>query len=291
MSFLEGVLVQVLILAIVTQGVFVITGLTGLFSLGQASFVAAGAYTAGVLALRLQWPFFSCLLGGILAAVLISIIIGLPSLRLRNVYFSLATIAFCYGLESILNVSTDLFGGAIGLIGVPTVTRWWHALVALISVYLLIRFFRLSRYGRACVSIRTDEVAAQSYGINTMLNKQIAFSLSAAVAGLAGGLLVFYIGYISPDMFGVPISSEYLIIVFFGGLYSQGAVLIGTVFLTLLMELLRTANELRVVIYSTIILGIIIFQPTGLYGIFDRLRRKFFTPSQTGPGIKEGTKQ
>lgn len=291
MSFLEGVIVQVLILAIVTQGIFVITGLTGLFSLGQASFVAAGAYTAGILALRLQWPFFNCLLGGILAAVLISIIIGIPSLRLRNVYFSLATIAFCYGLESILNVSTDLFGGAIGLIGIPTVTRWWHALTALIIVYIIIRFFKLSRYGRACVSIRTDEVAAQSYGINAMFTKQIAFSLSAAAAGLAGGLLVFYIGYISPDMFGVPISSEYLIIVFFGGLYSQGAVLIGTTLLTLLMELLRTTNELRMVIYSAVILGIIIFQPTGLYGIYDRLRRKLTSPGPTKSRLKEGVRQ
>ncbi len=291
MSFIEGVFVQVLILAIVTQGIFVITGLTGLFSLGQASFVAAGAYTAGVLALRLQWPFFYCLLGGVLAAVLISIIIGIPSLRLRNVYFSLATIAFCYGLESILNVSTDLFGGAIGLIGIPTITRWWHALAALIIVYVMIRFFRFSRYGRACVSIRTDEVAAQSYGINAMFTKQIAFSLSAAVAGLAGGLLAFYIGYISPDMFGVPISSEYLIIVFFGGLYSQGAVLIGTTILTLLMELLRTANELRMVIYSAVILGIIIFQPTGLYGIYDRLRRKLTSPGPTESELKEGVRR
>lgn len=259
-----------------------ITGLTGLFSLGQASFVAAGAYTAGILALHMHWPMFICLVGGALIAVVLSMIIGVPSLRLRNVYFSLATIAFCYGLESILNVSTGLFGGAIGLIGVPTMTRWWHVLLSLIIVYLLVRFFRTSRYGRASVAIRTDEVAAQSYGINTMLVKQIGFSLSAGISGLAGGLLMFYLGYISPDMFGVPVSSEYLIMVFFGGLYSQGWVFFGTVLLSVLMELLRTANELRMVIYCAVILGIIIFQPTGLYGIYDDFRRKIGSRSNIG---------
>lgn len=273
MSFLEGVIINVIILAIITQGVYVLTGLTGLFSLGQASFVAVGAYTAGYLSLRFGWPFLLCLLAGVIMSVLISILIGLPSIRLRNVYFSLATIAFCYGMESIL-VTADFLGGAIGLIGVMPVTRWWHVTIALALVYLVVRFFRRSRYGRACVSVRTDEIAAQTYGVNAMVVKQIAFSLSAAIAGLAGGLYVFYLGYLAPDMFGVPVSSEYLINVFFGGLYSQSWVLIGTVLLSVLMELLRTTAELRMVIHSAIILAIIIFQPTGLYGIYKSICSK-----------------
>lgn len=273
MSFLEGVVIQVLILSIITQSVYIITGITGLFSLGQASFVAAGAYTAGVLSVKLGLPFPLCIAGGIIVSMLLSLLIGLPSLRLRHVYFSLATIAFCYGLESVLNVSTDFLGGAIGLIGIPTVTRWWHVFVALIIVYITIRFFRLSRYGRACIAIRTDEVAAGSYGINPAVNKQIVFTLSAAVCGLAGGLLAFYLGYLNPSMFGVSASSEYLVMVFFGGLISQEWVLIGTVILSVLMEILRTASELRMVIYCTVVLGIIIYQPTGLYGIYNSLSK------------------
>lgn len=268
MSFYESIFVNTAILAIITQGVFLLTGLTGLFSLGQASFVAVGAYTAGIFATRLQAPPLLAILAGVLAAVAMSFIIGLPSLRLRQVYFSLATIAYCYALQSVLTVF-DFFGGSIGLVGIPTVTRWWHVTLALGLTVLVVRNFRLSKYGRACISVRTDEVAAKAYGVNVYATKQAVFSLASAISGLAGGLLAFTLGYLSPDMFGVPISSEYLIMVFFGGLYSQTGALLGTAALTILMELLRTAAAWRMIIYSAIILLVILFRPTGVFGTWE----------------------
>jgi branched-chain amino acid transport system permease protein len=271
LSFYENIFINVAILAIITQGVFLLTGLTGLFSLGQASFVAVGAYTAGLLATRFGWPPLVCLLGGTAAAVVVSFLIGIPSLRLRQVYFSLATIAYCYALQSILTVF-DLFGGSVGLVGIPTVTRWWHVLSALALVVFVTMNFRLSRFGRACISVRTDEVAAKAYGINVFWTKQTVFSLASAIAGLAGGLLAFTLGYLSPEQFGVPISSEYLIMVFFGGLYSQTGALLGTALLTVLMEVLRTAAAWRMIIYSAVILLVILFRPTGVFGTWELTR-------------------
>ncbi len=275
MSFLEGVLILTGITVIVTQGVYVLTGLTGLFSLGQAAFVAVGAYTAGIANLRLNLGFVPSILVGMLASLIASFIVGAPSLRLRRTYFSLATIAFGYGVESILNVSSWT-GGSIGLIGVPNITRLWHVVIAVIAVVLIVRNFKLSRYGRACVSVRTDETAAQVYGVNAFAAKQIGFSLGAVLAGLAGGLYAFYLGYLSPDMFGIAMSSEYLVMVFFGGLMSQTGALLGSIGLTILMEMLRTAAEWRVILYCLIILVTILFRPAGVFGSweFSFLREK-----------------
>ncbi len=268
MSFLEGVLILTGITVIVTQGVYVLTGLTGLFSLGQAAFVAVGAYTAGIANLRLNLGFVPSILMGMLASLIASFIVGAPSLRLRRTYFSLATIAFGYGVESILNVSSWT-GGSIGLIGVPNITRLWHVVIAVVVVVLIVRNFKLSRFGRACVSVRTDETAAQVYGVNAFAAKQIAFSLGAVLAGLAGGLYAFYLGYLSPDMFGITMSSEYLVMVFFGGLMSQTGALLGSIGLTILMEMLRTAAEWRVILYCLIILVTILFRPSGVFGSWE----------------------
>ncbi|MGI6567392.1 MAG: branched-chain amino acid ABC transporter permease [Firmicutes bacterium] len=268
MSFYESVFVNVGIMIIIAQGVYVITGLTGLFSLGQSSFVAVGAYTAGFLATRFEMHPLLCILAGIVVSILVSFIIGIPSLRLRHVYFSLATIAYCYALQAILTVS-ETFGGSIGLVGVPVVTRWWHVVLGVVATVWIVRNFKLSRFGLACLSVRTDELAARTYGIQTFVSKQIAFSLASAISGLAGGLLAFNLGYLSPDMFTVPVSSEYLIMVFFGGLYSQTGAVLGAAALTVLMELLRTTAAWRMIAYSTIILIIILVRPNGLFGTWE----------------------
>ncbi|MGB4337830.1 MAG: branched-chain amino acid ABC transporter permease [Bacillota bacterium] len=281
MSFYENVFVNVGIMIIIAQGVYVLTGLTGLFSLGQSSFVAVGAYTAGMLATRYGLNPYLCVLAGMAAAVVVSFIIGLPSLRLRHVYFSLATIAYCYALQSVLTVS-QYFGGSIGLVGIPTLTRWWHVLGAMALTVFVVRNFKLSRFGLACLSVRTDEVAAQTYGIKVFATKQMAFSLASAISGLAGGLLAFNLGYLSPDMFSVPISSEYLIMVFFGGLYSQTGAVAGTAVLTLLMELLRTAAAWRMIAYSTIILIVILLRPMGLFGTWELSARGLARLGQSG---------
>ena len=141
MSFYENVFVNVGIMIIIAQELYVLTGLTGLFSLGQSSFVAVGAYTAGMLATRYGLNPYLCVLAGMAAAVVVSFIIGLPSLRLRHVYFSLATIAYCYALQSVLTVS-QYFGGSIGLVGIPTLTRWWHVLGAMALTVFVVRNFK-----------------------------------------------------------------------------------------------------------------------------------------------------
>lgn len=284
MSFYESVFINVGIMIIIAQGVYILTGLTGLFSLGQSSFVAVGAYTAGVLATRFQANPYLCILGSVTAAVLISFLIGIPSLRLRQVYFSLSTIAYCYALQSIITVS-DTLGGSIGLVGIPTVTRWWHVVIAMSATILIVRNFKLSRFGLACLSVRTDELAARTYGIETFATKQTAFALASAISGLAGGLLAFNLGYLSPDMFGVPISSEYLIMVFFGGLYSQTGAVVGTAVLVLLMELLRTAAAWRMIVYSTIILIVILLRPMGLFGTWELSIESLKMLGHSKPGI------
>lgn len=254
---------------VAVTGVFVLTGLTGLFSLGQAAFMCIGAYTAGLLATKYGWSLAPAAVVAVLLGLVAGFIVGLPTIRLRRDYISLVTFGFGEAIAAFLNQAVNITGGAMGLSGIPRWTTLELALISALVCLFLVWGFKNSRYGRQCLALRSDELAAAAMGINVNRVKMIAFLLSAAISAYAGVLYGFYTSYVEPVMFGWTKSAEWIIMVFFGGINSLSGAVFASIFLTALPEILRAASEWRIVAYCTIVLFILNFKPTGLFGQYE----------------------
>ncbi|HBT20242.1 MAG TPA: branched-chain amino acid ABC transporter permease [Peptococcaceae bacterium] len=242
-----------------------IVGFTGQLALGHAGFMAVGAYISAVLTTKIGIPFLPATLAGALAAALMGIIIGLPTLRLRGDYLAIATLGFGEIVRGIL-INIEYVGGAAGLIGIKQYCTWpWLFFWTLITV-LFIKNFINSTHGRACIAIREDEIAAEAMGINTTKYKVLAFSIGAFFAGIAGAIYAHYFFLIQPNTFSILKSFDALLLVVFGGLGSLTGSIIAAVFVTLITALLQDLAQLRMVIYAVLLIIIMIFRPQGLLG-------------------------
>lgn len=246
---------------------------TGLLSLANAGFMAIGAYVSAVLTVYTDVPFPVSLLVGALSAALIAWLLGLPVLRLRDVYLAIATLGFGE-IVRIIAVSFDKFtgltllGGAQGLSGIPKLTTPWALLAALaVAIYFLIQFHR-SRAGRALAAIRRDENAAASMGIDVFRYKMLAFVLGAFVAGLAGGFSAHLTRFVGPNEFGFNQAVNILAYVVLGGVTHWAGALLGAAILTILPEALRVMGEYRGTVNGLIMLFAIIYLPGGLVKLF-----------------------
>lgn len=266
MALYTHILTQILISVVSVAGVFVLTGMTGMFSLGQAAFMAIGAYTSGLLVTKLGVSIFLAWPAGVVLAVIIGFIVGLPTVRLRRDYISLVTLGFGEAITALLNRTTALTGGASGLTGIPKVTTLPIALGSAALVIVLITLFKHSKYGRQCIAVRSDELAAKSMGINVPKVKMIAFLISVAVTAYGGCLYAFYTAYVDPSLFGWKKSAEWVIMVFFGGVNSLTGSVLSTFVLSGLPEVLRFLQNYRAIIYAVLVLLIINFKPAGLLG-------------------------
>ena len=266
------------IYVILTSGLNITNGYTGLFSFGHAAFYGIGAYTAGILATRYATPFWLTLpLGGIVAG-LFGLAIALPTLRLRGIFLALITIGF---QEIVFLVTLNwiaLTRGPMGIPGIPPPAIWGHvfrgnhdyyylilALVVLI-LFLLSRIID-SRLGRAFVAIREDEVAAQSVGIATFPTKVLAFVIATVLAGLAGAFFAHHARFISADSFRLDETFIILTMLIVGGMGTLIGPVIGAIFLVILPEASRFLVEYREVVYGLILIGVILFRPEGIAGI------------------------
>ncbi|MBI2503829.1 MAG: branched-chain amino acid ABC transporter permease [Candidatus Latescibacteria bacterium] len=283
------------IAVIVALGLNLLIGSTGLVSLGHAAFLAVGAYTAGVLANRLGFPFWMTLtLSGIFTGG-IGVIVGLPALRLKGLYLGLATLAFQFVTEHLILHWEGLTGGANGM-AVPrpalgeftfgTDLRFYYLTAPLaLLLGLGIANLQRSRFGRALVAIRDSDVAAEAVGVDLARYKTLAFGVSAAYAGVAGSLFAHYLGYIGPDHFTVLLSVEYLTMVIMGGMGSILGSVLGAILATLLPEGLRLAEgalrqsypslvfpDLRALVMGLVLILFIVFEPEGLAGLWRRVR-------------------
>jgi branched-chain amino acid transport system permease protein len=266
MGFYLALIVFIGLAIIAVMGVFVLTGMAGLFSFGQAAFMAVGAYVSALLAMRLGWAFFPAVLGGVAAAVAVGLVLGLPVMRLRRDYFALATFGFGEAVLALLIQAVGVTGGAMGLFGIPIATSpWLVVLVAAWSVGLA-RLLKFSSLGRDWEALKTDEVAAEAMGVPTYRRKIQAFLISCGLAGLAGALFGFYLGYVDPAMFGWFWSAELIIILFFGGINSITGTVISAVTLTALPELLRFVAQWRVPLYCAIVIATVNLRPQGVFG-------------------------
>lgn len=266
MGFILSFLTSTCITVVGVVGVFLITGLTGMFSLGQASFMAIGAYTSGVLAVYRGVPFPLAALAGIAMGSAAAFIVGIPTIRLRRDYIALVTFGFGEAIIAILNNTVQITGGAMGLMGIPMKTTFPVALVSAVAAVALAWNFKHSRFGRQCLALKTDELAARAMGIHVDRLKMTAFVLSAAVTSYAGVLYAFYTSYVEPGSFNWSKSAEWIIMVFFGGIGSLSGAVVSALVLGSLPEFLRFAAEWRILLYCAIVLAVINFKPSGLFG-------------------------
>ena len=259
----------------------VVNGHTGQFSLGHAGFMAVGAYGCSLFTQILGKPLLvelaflggaapavlfgsALLLGGALAA-LAGLAVGLPSLRLKGDYLAIVTLGFGEIIRVVIQ-NTEALGGARGLTGIPPYTSLgWAWGVAALSVYCVSSLVG-STYGRGFLAVRDDEIAAESVGVPTTRYKVTAFVVGAFFAGLAGALYAHQICYISPEGFSFMKSVEVVVMVILGGMGSTVGVSLAAVLLTGLNELLRQAQEYRMVAFSLMLIILMITRPQGLIG-------------------------
>ncbi len=266
-SFYEITLATICINIILAVSLNLVTGFTGQFSLGHAGFMSIGAYVGALINMEMNSTagFLLGILAGAVAAAIVGIIIGIPTLRLKGDYLAIATL----GMAEIIRVvflNIDITNGAAGLNGIPRFTNWmWLFIFTALTIILINNFIRSSQ-GRACISIREDEIAAESMGVNTTRYKVTAFAIGAFFAGIAGALYSSYFYFIKPNIFGFMKSIDILVIVVFGGMGSITGSVIAAVALAVLTTFLQAYSELRMIIYALLLVVIMLFRPQGILG-------------------------
>jgi branched-chain amino acid transport system permease protein len=284
----------------------VVNGFTGQFSLGHAGFMSVGAYATAKTMLVLadvQLSFLPepasdallfglALLVGMAAASVAGLLVGMPSLRLRGDYLAIVTLGFGEIIRSLIQATPPEFlGASLGLSGLPLRTSLVWVGMGAVAVVVMARRLALSTQGRALFAIREDEVAAEAMGVDTTGYKVRAFVISAAFAGLAGGLIAHSVGAIEPTSFDFKRSMEAVVMVVLGGLGSiTGSVVAATV-LTVGLELLREFQDYRMVAYALMLVLLMLARPQGLFGtaeVWDLWRRRRAAspaaPPPPGPG-------
>lgn len=242
-----------------------VTGFLGQLHLGHAGFMAVGAYVSAAMTTNMNLPFLPSILAGSLAAGLVGVIVGYPILRLGGDYLAIATLGFGE-IVRIVFVNMDYVGGARGLSGIPRYTTWPLLFSITLIVVLLIRNYIRSSHGRAVLSIREDEIAAETMGINLTKYKVMTFAIAAFFAGTAGALYAHYFFIISPATFGFLKSIDYLVMAVLGGLGSITGSILAASGLTIVSALLQEFGAVRMIAYSVVLVSVMLFKPSGLMG-------------------------
>ena len=262
-----------------------INGFTGQFSIGHAGFMAIGGYSSAAFTyylgsglinslnsvIMLGWLaksivfVFALFLGGALAA-LAGLVVGIPSLRLKGDYLAIATLGFGEIIRVII-LNIDAVGAARGFADIPGYTNLFWVLFFMLFTIVVVRNLVHSSHGRAFLSVREDEVAAEAMGINTTYYKVSAFVIGAFFAGIAGGLFGHYLMYLHTNSFTFMKSIEVIIMVVLGGMGSITGSIIAAIILTVLPEFLRVVKDYRMVIYSFTLIVLMLTRPQGIFGV------------------------
>jgi branched-chain amino acid transport system permease protein len=266
---------------ILSSSLNVINGYCGLFSMGHAGFFAIGAYASAVVTrdmipeLAISSPTIALVLACLIAMAvsgLVGYLVGFPCLRLAGDYLAIATVGFGEIIRIVI-MNTDRLGAQTGIPGIPGITKMWHVVVAVSLTLWLLHNLMRSSFGRAILSIREDEIAAQAMGINVRFYKTFSFVIGALFAGLAGGLFAHMAQFISPNNFTFIISAQILLMIVIGGLGSQLGAVLGAFLVTFLPEALRfnqTLSENRMLFFSMMMIAMMLWQPKGMIGIFSK---------------------
>ena len=319
-SYLISQLVFVAIYAIVGVALLILTGFTGQASLGHAAFLAIGAYTTAYLQ-QFGVPFPVYFITAGLLTGIIGAIVGFPALRLHGIYLVIATISFALIVEEILARWESVTHGNEGLrvktiqllgASVPRDSPAFYYLCVGVLILVILGAINLLRSptGRAFVAIRDSETAAKSMGINVSLYKVKSFAISAAITGLAGCLFAHKLSFISPEMFTLQLSIEFIMVILIGGAFSLHGAVLGAIFIVMVDPFLTflkddipgavanfslligagaeraagiekaaaaftSANGLKGAIYGFLIMAFILFEPLGLYGRWLKIKLFF----------------
>lgn len=263
-SFYIMTLILVCIYIILAVSQNLITGFTGQLAIGHAGFMAIGAYMSAFITVKVGGHLVAGLIFGALVAALAGIMIGIPTLRLRGDYLAIATL----GLGEIVRIvflNWDYLGGATGFQVAKTINWTWAFWLMALSV-IIIKNFINSSHGRACISVRENEIAAEAMGINTTKYKVMAFAIGAMFAGLAGGIYANYMYFIQPGTFSFLKSFEILVMVVLGGLGSITGCILGAGIMIIGSALLADYPEMRMVIIAVLLIAIMVYRPNGIMG-------------------------
>ncbi|WP_308636495.1 branched-chain amino acid ABC transporter permease [Paenibacillus silvisoli] len=261
--YYSNTLIFIVINIILAVSLHLVIGITGQFSIGHAGFLAVGAYVSAIFT-KLDLPFPVALAAGGVVAALAGLLVGIPSLRLKGDYLAIATLGFGEIIRIVFN-NIDYVGGAAGM-QVPHLTSWTSAFICLFITLIVIMNFTNSTHGRACISIRENEIAADAMGIHTTYYKVAAFAIGAFFAGVGGGLYAHNFYIIQPTNFGFLKSFDILIFVVLGGLGSLSGAVIAAIFMTIVSTYLQGYPETRMIIYSVVLIIVMLYRPKGLMG-------------------------
>ncbi len=257
-----------------------LSGFVGQLNLGHALFFGVAAYTSAMLNLYLKLPPFLTIPIGALAAVAAGLAVGIPCLRLKGQYLSLATLAFPIILKGVVYIFKEYTGGELGVSGIARLAgsrlaECYIALIIGVVSCLLIWKITDSKLGLIFHAIREDEITARASGINTTAYKLLAFSLSGLFAGLAGGFYAHYMRLAGPSMLDVMLSFQAIIWTIFGGIATVYGAVTGVIILFPLMELMRAFPEVRMLFFAVTIVIVLRFMPEGVAPWFlDRVEKE-----------------
>ena len=281
-AYIQLTILFILVNCLMSMSLNLVNGYTGQFSLGHAGFMAIGAYFSAYASTR--WNFlpenlqlisnFVFVIGSGLLAAFAGFIVGLPSLRLKGDYLAIVTLGFGEIIRVAL-LNMDFLGGPRGYANIPSLGSFFSSFI-FASIWMIVCFFTIwrvmrSSYGRGFLSVREDEIAAESMGINTTGMKVRAFVLSSFFAGVAGALFAHFTNFINPSSFTFLQSVNAVIMVVLGGMGSMTGAIVAAIFITALPELLRplqeiTGVDLRMVIYALYLILVMIWRPKGIFG-------------------------
>lgn len=244
-----------------------IIGVTGQFSLGHAGFMCIGAYSAAVITIdnpTLSGFLIGVVIGSVISSM-VALIVAIPTLRLKGDYLAIATLGFSEIVRIVVQ-NMEITNGAAGLFGIPKLTTWGLLIACIVVSILIVLNFSRSAPGRACISIREDEIASEAMGINTTKYKTIAFIIGAVLASLAGALYACNFYVVKPDLFTWAKSVDILIIVVFGGMGSFTGSIVAAIALGFINMFLQQFADIRMIIYGVALVMIMVFRPKGLFG-------------------------
>ena len=282
----------VLIYSVVGLGLMLLSGFTGLFSLGHAAFLGVGAYTQASLTHHGVPAPIALVAAGLFSAAA-GVIVGLPALRVKGIYLAIATLAFGFIVEEVFARWERVTGGNAGIhLSAPDafgfkldddVSFYFACLVVTVLATLAILNLLRSPTGRAFVAIRDSEVSAQSMGIHLARYKTLSFAISAAFAGVGGALYAHKLQFISPDQFNILQSIDLVLMIVVGGVGSVHGAFLGAIFLITMPQVISLAKDflpaaigqapgLQGLVYGLVLIAFVLFEPQGLYGRWLKLR-------------------
>jgi len=265
-GYVEGIIILLFVNGIAAMGVSLLTGFTGVFTLGHAGYMAIGAYTAAIMTIRYGIHWLPAVVAGGIIAMLLAYMIGVPTLKLMGDYYAIASIGLGESIRLVLENWQSFTRGARGYPGIENFTTLYSAGAFFIVMATLMFYLLNSNFGRAFKACRDDYIAASLLGFNTARYRVLSLAISAFYCGVAGALMAGFLTFIQPVMFDLNKSTELTAVVVFGGLGSLSGSLIGTAVITLVTELFRPISQYRMLIYGAVMVIIMVARPEGIMG-------------------------